>query len=255
MPRLQPPEPSVSLIVSSRELLARGAVSYLAEHRPRSRAVAVAGSTLPQDAIAPGEVGLVLIDVQQAGTDRLQGCDRFDLQQTDPRLESAVMVAALGEAPSATVQLRLVEAGATRWVLCEDLMRQPQRLLALADDPNDPVAAAGLADRRELRRHLGLHRDGNLNSLVGELRHLPAAIWAAGQSQDSLPVSRRALINARKLAQSVGGVPPPDPARYATLFRRAPLHPEWSTVRRLMDELMGTPTSGPSSDRQAGLAG
>lgn len=249
------PEPDISVIVSRRELLTRGAVSYLAEHRPQGVVVPVIDLARSAPAVPNGRVGLVLIDVQHDGPDRLEGCHQFGLLRTDARLGAAVMVAVLDEAPSDAVELRLVEAGASRRVLCEDLMRQPQRLAALVTDPTDPAAATGMADRLQLRGQLGLHRDGNLNALVSELRHLPAVIWVDGQSQDSLPVSRRALINARKLAQSVGGVPPPDPARFATLFRRAPLHPEWSTVRRLMGELMGMANSWPSTDSQASLAG
>lgn len=249
------PGPDITLIVSRRELLTRGAVSYLAEHRPQGEVVPVIDSAWSALAVPIGRVGLVLIDVQHAGPDRLEGCHQLGLLRTDARLGSAAMVAVLTETPSAAVQLRLVEAGASRWVMCEDLMRQPQRLAALVTDPTDPAASSGLADRVQLRCQLGLHPDGNLDALVSELRHLPAVIWADGHSQNSLPVSRRAMINARKLAQSVGGVPPPDPARFATLFRRAPLHPEWSTVRRLMGELMGMANGWPSTGSQASLAG
>ncbi len=246
-PAQEEPSPA-TVVVSNRELLARGVLSYLAERAPTTRNILLAGPLRSPLALAAGRIGLALVDVHDVGSpDRLRGCDELGTLRADPRLRSATLVSVVEAEPSTAVQLRLVEAGSDRWLLLDDLLRHPELLTMLISVPTDPMAAHPLPPRAKLRRELGLRIDGNANELVSAVRHFPVEVWIGRQSQDDLPVSRRDIQRIRQQAERVGGLPPPDPSRFATVLRNPPIHPEWATVRSMVAELMGQshPRSSP----------
>ncbi len=232
------------LVATDRELLARGVSSYLAERLTTGSVVTARGRLRPPIALPVGQVRLVLADVQSCDpTDRLAGCDRIAHLRADPRCRHAPVVALVDRPPCPVVQLRLVEAGADRWLRTDDLLRHPELMTDLLGSPDADACGLvpRLAERATLRAALQLRPDGDLHALAVELRHVPAHVWTDGRNQDELPLSRRSLQRVRRIADEIGGLPPPDPSRFTTVFRSAPQHPQWGAVRHLARAVFGLP--------------
>lgn len=139
---------------------------------------------------------------------------------------------------SAVLRLRLAEAGIRyaiphRWL--SDNLGTLSESLKNADIPLRYHLETPLA----VRQSLGFALAGDLGALLDAASRLPDIVWSSELPQSELPITRREIVEIRRIALGRAGIPAPDFAKYSTSLRSAPDLPEWSVVRRTVRAAWG----------------
>ena len=223
------------LLLSDDVLVRRGLVAAIREQK--CFCVAYSSAKTPRlDTLLAAELGPGIHLFRGQGTDRYEAIETLRLVVEHSNAPDVFAI--LPDDLPDIVLLRVVEAGATVGYPYSQVALEPSVLIEAAQHGNvDP--AARLPTRWALRESLGFAWDGDLHSFLKHVERLPLDLWLTDRTQDRLPVSRRQLANVRSLARELAGLPAPDFHRYASSQRPAPVSPEWTSVRALVQSLWG----------------
>ncbi|WP_156024816.1 hypothetical protein [Smaragdicoccus niigatensis] len=160
-------------------------------------------------------------------TDRLSSLDL--VQRLAPTVPQATIVALMTRSPSPVAKLRMSEAGVKFTVSYEDLAPAvPDFVRSMTD--------GSLPERFQLkppivkRMALGYRAFGSVSNFLAQIAHVDHMVWLTDRTQDRLPLTRGDVIQLRRWAAELAGLPAPESSRYSAA-RSANDYPSFAMVR------------------------
>jgi hypothetical protein len=134
------------------------------------------------------------------------------------------------------VILRAAEARVDYVVPYEFVMRSPTLLLQTLFESDERFR---LGTGSMLRGRLGLAPYGDVGRFLELATRWGDDVWVDPSRSRRSGLPRRAVINLRRFAREVAGLPPPDSHRFTTGIRAFPEDPLWADVHAFVRRLWG----------------